>query len=650
MEFRDYATTETSALLGRLLSSQAEGAAQQLRIVREALEAAARAAESAAAAAPRAAEQEVAALAVRLGAAAEAERQRVEEAGRAALDNLRAELSAHQSETQKLAAALAEATERADAADRDLDATIDAHKQVDAARIEAEAGQRREAQARASLETEVRDLRGMLESTRTEAARMSDQLESEAAQNAVLSAERESAGAECVALTAQLAAATAQFEAMSARFEAATARYEAAVAQLEDVGAELDVSRASVAALEEAQAERQGQLAQLERRLAESVAAEVGIREQAAQLERQLAERAGTESGIRDQVAQLERRLAESLGAEAGVRDQLDQLAGRLAESVAAEAASRDQATQLERRLADSLGLEARIRDQAEGAGAELDRAQGEIAALGGQTARLTTLLEGSVQAVDTLGRASNVSELLAALVKQLSTAFPRVALFRVKDNHVEGEHQIGFDMTADVSKLMIPLNVESLITRVASSGVQSQLTGAELAGSNHAPFGGTPDTVLALPIIFQEETLAVVYLESDHGAAEQARSAHHAGVSFATLLVRHTAVLLTRLSQELKMLAELREYATMLLQEADQMYAADVESGKSEADRRRRLQETIDCARQLYAQRAALEGAAAAGLLDEQIALQSANSSPFARELAAVAGHDQPQSRRNAS
>lgn len=616
MEFRDYAATETSALLGRLLSAQADGAAQQLRALREALDAAARAAETATGSVSAGAQKEIETLAAKLGAAAAAELQRVEQEAQSGLETARADLKAHLAENRKLAAALAEAkaqeeklrdavqreTERADTADRDLDATIEAHKQVDAARIEAETAQRQEAQARAALETELRDLRGLLESTRTEASRLSDQLESEGAQNAIIAAEREAAAAECVALTAQLAAATKQFESVTVQFEAASLQHRNAIAELEAVTAERDE-----------------------------------IRERVQQLEAVTAER----DEIRGRLQELEAVSTERDESRARVQALEDE-----------QAARDDHARQLEARLSDSLSSEAGLRDQAETSAAELERARAEVTALSDQAERLTSLIDAAVRAMDDLARATTVADLLASLVKQLATAFPRVALFRVKGNHVEGEHQLGFDMKADVSKLMIPLNMDSLITRAATTGVAAQLTGAELAGSNHSPFGETPATAIALPIGFQDETLAVAYLESDHAASEEGLAAHEAITSFATLLVRHTAALVTRLSQELKMLAELREYATMLLQEADQMYAADVEAGRNEAERRRRLQETIDCARQLYAQRAALEGAAAATLLDEQIAIQAASATPFAHELAAVAGLDvqQQQSRRTAS
>jgi hypothetical protein len=50
-------------------------------------------------------------------------------------------------------------------------------------------------------------------------------------------------------------------------------------------------------------------------------------------------------------------------------------------------------------------------------------------------------------------------------------------------------------------------------------------------------------------------------------------------------------------------------------------------------------LKDTIECARQLYAQRAALEGSAAASLFDDRIAaaLESDGDSPFGHDLGAI-------------
>jgi hypothetical protein len=113
---------------------------------------------------------------------------------------------------------------------------------------------------------------------------------------------------------------------------------------------------------------------------------------------------------------------------------------------------------------------------------------------------------------------------------------------------------------------------------------------------------------------------------------------------TFAKLLVRHAVALLMRLTQELKALSELRDYAATLLQETEQMHAADVEAGKPEEELRTRLRDSIAWARELFAQRAAIDGPAAAPLLDMQIrtAIESQAGTSFARDLAAVTGQSE--------
>ena len=143
----------------------------------------------------------------------------------------------------------------------------------------------------------------------------------------------------------------------------------------------------------------------------------------------------------------------------------------------------------------------------------------------------------------------------------------------------------------------------------------------------------------------FQGETLAVVYADSDRFTSERGAGLD-ASIGFARLLVRTAGVLLMRLSQELKMLNELRDYAAMLLQEARERYSADLEAKKGDEERRSRLKDTIECARQLYAQRAALEGSAAAMLFDDRIAavLETDGNTTFGHDLAAIAGTPERQ------
>ena len=69
MEFRDYAAKETAALVNRLLVSQVETSVQQLRTLREALEAASRGVEEGSTPSPEA-DQEVQELIRKLNTAA----------------------------------------------------------------------------------------------------------------------------------------------------------------------------------------------------------------------------------------------------------------------------------------------------------------------------------------------------------------------------------------------------------------------------------------------------------------------------------------------------------------------------------------------------------------------------------------------------
>jgi hypothetical protein len=256
---------------------------------------------------------------------------------------------------------------------------------------------------------------------------------------------------------------------------------------------------------------------------------------------------------------------------------------------------------------------------------------------------RFISLLDASVRAVDDLGNATTVSEMFTTLVERLSIQFTRVALFRLKGQRLEGEEQFGFDQSIDVSALVLPLDTDSVVTRVATGKSLERLRGEEIAERGGLPFGGTPATAIALPIMLQGETVGVVYADyspwNDAPEAAGQDSQDEASLGFARLLVAQTGVLLMRHTHELKMLNELRDYATMLLQEAELMYQADSEAGKSQAELRKRLKDNLDCASQLYAHRAALEGTAAAGLLDEQISAAIDASTPFAGDLAAVAG-----------
>jgi hypothetical protein len=170
MEFRDYAAKETTALVGRLLASQTETSVQQFHGLREALEAAVRGIEAAATPTSQA-DQELQELIRRLntaaGAAARAASQKVQKEAQTQIDAANAELEVQRQENERLNGVIAEEraqtdqlradlqkeTERAETADRDLDAAIEAHSHVDAARLEAESQCRQLTAAKTALES-----------------------------------------------------------------------------------------------------------------------------------------------------------------------------------------------------------------------------------------------------------------------------------------------------------------------------------------------------------------------------------------------------------------------------------------------------------------------------------------------------------------
>jgi chromosome segregation ATPase len=709
MEFRDYASKETSGLLGRLLSSRADTSLQHIRALRDALDEAARGIQ-AEADNPQV-EQEIQELIRRLNTAAStaarAAAQKVQKEMQAALDAADSELKAQREENERQTAAACDAqaraeadaqalreelkreTERADAADRDLDAAIEAHAQVDAARVEAEAACRQETQARTAVENDLADVRSLLDQTVADAASQSSELDAARAEIADLHATLTTARDEAerarndalAALDAarraldsereqneQLANAAAEAQAQAEMVQADLVGLQTSMETLkadlareteraEEANRDLDAAIEAHAAVDAARSEAEASARQHAQNRAAIEKALSGAR---AELEAAAAHGSRTAMQL-DAIMAENRTLAADLSAvqadlEAALRQreavtaQLDATRARVQTLERNQSSEEENVRRLESSLTDALQAEASAREYAARGDAETARAHADVAAIRGDVDRLGSLLDGSVHAVDDLASTTSVADLLAALVRTLSVEFSRVALFRVKGNRLEGEYQIGFDEAIDITKLVLPLNLDSLITRAASSGLVEQLKGIELDENSRAPFGGTPASALALPVCLQGETVAVLYADTNHTDAES--QVYDASAGFAKLMVRTAAVLMTRLAQELKTLNELRDYAAMLLQEARQMYIADQEAGRPDDERRSRLKDTIECARQLYAQRASLEGAAAATLLDDCTAsvIEAEPSSPFARDLAEVIGSRVDDSRRTAA
>ena len=257
-------------------------------------------------------------------------------------------------------------------------------------------------------------------------------------------------------------------------------------------------------------------------------------------------------------------------------------------------------------------------------------------------SAATAPILDDLLAGFQALESASTMGDVLTTLVEQLAAQFARVALFRVRKSHLQGEHQIGFDLKTDIAKVVLPLGMDSLPARAVSSGLIERLTGDDVKESAGAPFSGSPRFALAIPVIAAGETLAVVYADDAGGSkGKRAGDASLVAARFAEAMQYHAVALLMRMTNELKARAELQTYAQSLLHELEQMYSADEQSGKSGDELKARLQGNLEYARSIFESRVALEGGGAASLLDDEIGalLESAASTEFARHLAAVSG-----------
>ena len=648
MQFHDYAATEASTLITRLLAKQSDSTLHDLRALRAALEAAVQTLETA----PRP-DEDVQTLVTRLTTVVETESRRaaeelrrVTEEGRQRLDEANAALTMQLDENAALAAAITQAQaeaallrrevatvqEHGEAIERDLTATVEAHAELERVLKATDTELRQAAQVRTQLEVELSTVKATAQRAgaesdhlRSELYRVSDEglrlrelLDQATSDGDELRGGLERAAGEKHELRIALDAAAAQ-----------TARLQCEIDEHQTDRIELD--RQLIAA-HEALVERDVKVRELETVNSRSRSLEAEL---TAKNDLLIIDLDAASARVRTVEAALGEAQKIIAGHDTVVGD-LSAARARMLTLTTQHTELTEQAGLLQTQLDAALQAEARLRAAvARPSEARVD--EQEIETLRWELDRMVSLFDASVRAVQEMASARSSGDLLAELVKRLSIQFSRVALFRVKGNGLEGEHHIGFE-GIDIARLVVPATVDSLVTRAFQSGAPESISGPDIASRLGTPFGGSPTSALALPIVLQGTTLAVVYAyDSDMPDETRDPAMHESSVGFAKLLVEEAAVLLMCHTHELKTLAELRQYATTLLQEAKAMYLADAEAGKPVSQLRGRLKDNLECASQLYAYRAAMEGTAAAALLDEQIATEMAGSTPFARDLADV-------------
>jgi hypothetical protein len=199
----------------------------------------------------------------------------------------------------------------------------------------------------------------------------------------------------------------------------------------------------------------------------------------------------------------------------------------------------------------------------------------------------------------------SSVIEVLTMLAKGLSEQFARTALFSVNGSALQGAYQIGFDIDKDITKIIIPLALESVLSRAVASGCIETAAADDAPDGGQLPFGGASGWCLALPVPVNGETVGVIYADDgDHSCPDEAIQASR--VSFADVARRHAVSVLARLTVDLKELAELGDYAALLLDEIEYIYEADASAGKQNMELVEQLTENLRCAQESYTRRLA--------------------------------------------
>lgn len=334
------------------------------------------------------------------------------------------------------------------------------------------------------------------------------------------------------------------------------------------------------------------------------------------------------------EVKKLEQVTAEKVS--------LEEAANSAQAAIQASEAKLAAVTDLFKQSGAKVKLLERAQQDAERKVAALEARLHEVTPVGGAASvSPLPLFDDLIAGFQALGSATTIADVLTTLVEQLAAQFPRVALFRVKKSHLQGEHQIGFDLNTDIGKVMMPLGMDSLLSRAAASGHIERLSADELAEGNGGPFSGSPLSALALPIVVGGDPLAIVYADDSGAPPPDNADMMDVNVRFAEAMQQYAAALLARLSNELKTLAELQAYAASLVHELEQMHGADVQSEIEGDELRKRLKGNLEYARSIYTSRIALEGADAAGLLDDELAsaIEAHHETPFGRDLARIVG-----------
>jgi hypothetical protein len=169
--------------------------------------------------------------------------------------------------------------------------------------------------------------------------------------------------------------------------------------------------------------------------------------------------------------------------------------------------------------------------------------------------ARTVLPLDELLTVFSSLASASTPSAVLTTVVFGLAREFSRVALFRLRGSRLECVSHVGFEFEGDIAKVVIPMGVDSLLTRAVSSRRSQNFVSGSSDEPCSAPFGGMPACAIALPLVSGEATVAVIYAD-DSDQLEFGSVPAPLLVKFAELVWQHAILVLQRTSAAQKTLA----------------------------------------------------------------------------------------------
>jgi hypothetical protein len=560
---------------------------------------------------------ETAALVDRLIAASQAAVQKARTDAEGVIDAFRAQVEAEKARADAVARQLEGEKTRASALATKLDAdaarygTLASELAVERDRTASLAAALDTAHERvASIDGQLKSLTAQLDTEHQRVVLLESQLDIERGRATNWESQLEAEAARVAALSADLDAAQQLFVQANQAREKAESALQQATADLQGMRELLESARA--------EAIRSGEAFQAE-------AAQNALLQQAHEseillLQSQVDAAVGAAKTFEESLAAIEAKAAAAVDASKLELQSLREQVAALAGEIESKRAGFDAAE-------TSI---AAMRVEVDAANALTDATSAEMSALTKRLARFVAMLEGSAASLDRLAAARSVTDLFTTLVRELGNEFERVAIFRLKGNRLEGEQAAGLDDTVDVQKIVVPVGLESVITKALTSRAVEHATKDQF-GDGRPPFGGSPASALAAPLVFDGDVFAIAYAESNAPFTE----AHG---PLAALVIRHANAVLGGLAVELRTSRQLRDYARTLLHEAERMFDADVEAEVPVDVRSERLRDSIRFAQDLYTQRAALDGGPTMNLLDDEIGrLLRETPTPFLAALASV-------------